>query len=90
MSSKKTRIEIYQKTFYRASSTDTRTFSDALARKEKSTNTVFYSSTESYENERSSSEGRKSNEGEERGGKDIFASSRTNLFWRGVVELFFG
>ena len=89
MSSKKTRIEIHQKTFYRASSTDTRTFSDALARKEKSTNTVFYSSTESYENERSSSEGRKSNEGE-RGGNDIFASSRTNLFWRGVVELFFG
>ena len=89
MSSKKTRIEIRQKTFYRASSTDTRTFSDALARKEKSTNTVFYSSTESYENERSSLEGRKSNEGE-RGGKDIFASSRTNLFWHGVVELFFG
>ena len=58
-------------------------------RKNPLTHTVFYSSTESYENERSSLEGRKSNEGE-RGGKDIFAFSRTNLFWRGVVELFFG
>lgn len=42
-----------------------------------------------YEVVRSRLEGRKSNGGEEREGKGIFASSRTNIFWSGVVELFF-